>query len=543
MANILFKRGTQAALASATAVDGAFYLTEDTHRLYAGIGSKIVDLNQYIKVVNTIEELEAMTGMQPGDFAYINGGNILAVYTKPSGQTANQWVQINQNTDTTYTITAAGDNASDPGSLTLSLIDQKLNATTATVKFTGTKGVDVNVAEDGTVTIEGNTYTLEKAYTETGDGMVTSFDVTLTPDDDDDGVEASTFNITAGNNIEFEKTANGIKINGLDSVDFVDASCALDVNGADATLTLALSNGADVVVKAEDKFYYSYGKNGTVSADNQGKLNVYTIDEVDALIAGANSMTYKGPVSETIPLPTTGVHVGDTYMVAGSIDIKLGAGNVIDPVNGITVETKLGDLLIATGTEDSTGVITSGLTWTYIPAGDDSQTDTTYYCALNVEENRFSICNSNDEVIGHIDVDSDGMIVVSSTLDENMEDSVDVPWKLNLAHAKPTRTDTTEGDAGVDTVTSVTKVSSDDYGHITGVETTTVTLRGWELSGAEVTVDTEGTEATIVDTLVDSNGNNSSTSTFKIATTQKDNLVIDAKGTNGITLSMEWGTF
>ena len=47
MANLLFKRGLHANLPT-TAVDGAFYLTEDTHRLYAGIGTELVDLNKYI---------------------------------------------------------------------------------------------------------------------------------------------------------------------------------------------------------------------------------------------------------------------------------------------------------------------------------------------------------------------------------------------------------------------------------------------------------------------------------------------------------------
>ena len=37
MANIMFKRGLQANLPQ-TAVDGSFYLTEDTQRLYVGIG-------------------------------------------------------------------------------------------------------------------------------------------------------------------------------------------------------------------------------------------------------------------------------------------------------------------------------------------------------------------------------------------------------------------------------------------------------------------------------------------------------------------------
>ena len=48
MANILFKRGKHSALPT-TAVDGAFYLTTDSHRLYAGIGDELVDLNKYIR--------------------------------------------------------------------------------------------------------------------------------------------------------------------------------------------------------------------------------------------------------------------------------------------------------------------------------------------------------------------------------------------------------------------------------------------------------------------------------------------------------------
>jgi hypothetical protein len=37
MANVLFKRGLAADLAKITEIqDGAFYLTEDTHRLYVG---------------------------------------------------------------------------------------------------------------------------------------------------------------------------------------------------------------------------------------------------------------------------------------------------------------------------------------------------------------------------------------------------------------------------------------------------------------------------------------------------------------------------
>jgi hypothetical protein len=60
MAELLFKRGTQAALANVTPQDGAFYLTTDTGRMYAGITlpgqttAKLVELNQSIIPVDTV---------------------------------------------------------------------------------------------------------------------------------------------------------------------------------------------------------------------------------------------------------------------------------------------------------------------------------------------------------------------------------------------------------------------------------------------------------------------------------------------------------
>jgi len=46
MANVLFKRGAQANLPSSTsAVDGVFYLTTDTNRLYVGQGNNLKLLN------------------------------------------------------------------------------------------------------------------------------------------------------------------------------------------------------------------------------------------------------------------------------------------------------------------------------------------------------------------------------------------------------------------------------------------------------------------------------------------------------------------
>lgn len=109
MANVMFKRGLHSALPK-TAVDGVFYLTTDTHRLFVGQGTEMVELNKSITVVDTIAGLPAVTDVEAGQFYYVKGpnagadnvqnGNILAVCV--SDGTTKRWVQVNPDTDTGY---------------------------------------------------------------------------------------------------------------------------------------------------------------------------------------------------------------------------------------------------------------------------------------------------------------------------------------------------------------------------------------------------------------------------------------------------------
>jgi hypothetical protein len=127
MANVLFKRGAHSALPK-TAVDGVFYLTTDTHRLYVGQGTEMVELNKSITVVDTIAKLPAVEDVEVGQFYYVKGpnagaenvqnGNILAVCV--SDGTTKRWVQVNPdtNTDTGYDyISAASVNGNGNGAV------------------------------------------------------------------------------------------------------------------------------------------------------------------------------------------------------------------------------------------------------------------------------------------------------------------------------------------------------------------------------------------------------------------------------------------
>lgn len=549
MANILFKRGLHQNLPT-TAIDGAFYLTEDTHRLYAGIGTKLVDLNQYIQIVETVSDLDKLTNVQLGDFAYINTGNILAVYREHPTTKVKGWTQINENTDT-ESVQFTGD-GKDDGTLTLTVYNTKGADFSDSIKFIGTKGVDVTVAADGQVTVEGNPYTLSKDYTMSGSN-VTGMTVTLNSEDEE--VEDTSFSIAAGNNITFTKTDDGISINGVDAADFSEES-KLSVTGGTPKLYLELANSNNITLDAKDSLYYTYGKTGASTAYNQGKLDVYTTKEVDDLFIGLNPMHYSGIVSSS-SLPTD-VRIGDTYMVATPFSIKIGADNIVSST-GTTVNVKIGDLFIATGTEDTAGKITAEtLKWTYIPAGNDSQTDTVYTYSLNETENRFSIQESTaGDIVAHIDVDGDDDIVVTSEIDKNYADNVNTPWKLKITHAAQSVIDPENPNiiANTEEVLAISDIKYDAAGHITEIKTDKNQIMGYTLEGANVAnvsgeAATDGKGVVITDTLKNSIGDEKGTSVFKAETVLNasnehiDNLRITANSAkDGFKISMEWGSF
>lgn len=95
MANVMFKRGTQAGFNNLAAYqDGCFYLTTDSHRLYVGTGNNKADLvsQSVITYPNwaAIEALSTESGLcAEGQFYYAKAENILCTYS------GNKWIQIN----------------------------------------------------------------------------------------------------------------------------------------------------------------------------------------------------------------------------------------------------------------------------------------------------------------------------------------------------------------------------------------------------------------------------------------------------------------
>lgn len=553
MANVAFKRGAHASLPWKSAQDGVFYLTEDTHRLYVGQGSELIDLNRYIKTVANVTALAAIATGSPapeeGDFYYVQDGNMLVVWEKDDSAAiagAGHFVQINAYTDTNtdteltaVTSTAAMDANKENVVVTQTFkqvtTDEKTGGTTNVADVTTTfnipvgdlvsagvnVGVDATIDADGkillanagtgantgkavgfkagdnvslgfdadndviTVSATDSTYTLESGAGSTAivlnadagaDSTVTlvsgtqiSLDgaaegkitvnhgaITTTPNDTTseivDLVDEGTFEVidslTIDNGHITGYTKKKYELNDSDTTYTVESVTA-DNTGAVSVALKDSTGAAAKTTKSGQVLYYTVDINGTKhTIYNQGSLNPI-VEYVDDKLQDLNALTYKGVITQTSGLPSN-VPNGSVYMVseAGTYG---------------TQSADVGDLFIATGTENADGVIASP-TWTYVPSGDDTDT-------------QFELAGTGNKIVLSNDVNSNkDEISVVSGVDITATVSDDT---FTISHSDVTRDDSdtvTLTPAAGGTVKVVTEVVSSVTGHVTDVKTANVTL-------------------------------------------------------------------
>ena len=253
-----------------------------------------------------------------------------------------------------------------------------------------------------------------------------------------------------------------------------DANDQFSISGVEAN-----SNG-DIVVKmakngtydetisgkAEQAIYFKDGDDTVIY--NQGDLGISKKIE-DALkpLKSLDALVYRGTVSASdgkFVLPTEGVQIGDTYKTAT-------VGTYED------IAVSIGDLFIATGTEGNDGYISSGLTWTYIASGSD--TDTTY--GFKLENNIYTVEASTEETYkvkyhnGKTDTEGNDDIVITTKdgTSDNVDKILEIAHKEYATHAVPTvTTGTTTAGQKINVVTNV--ITSN--GHVTAVDTGELTL-------------------------------------------------------------------
>ena len=535
MADLLFKRGKHANL-PAVVVDGAFYLTTDTHRLYAGITpegettAELVSLNKYILTYTDLDDLKQNWGNATvGDFAYVEKENVLAYYDGAN------WHQINQNTDTT--LQRKKDGSADgfaisgvDSSVTLTITESDGTAHSDAIAFTGANGISTAVADDGTVTITGTVYDLSGALDNTG----AIFTITL--DNDRSELDSYQVDLNAGSNIEFTGGENTLTISAKDTTLDSDAGSLViesvktgdNITGSKVTFSVEDTDGNVVSKSSENTLYYTV--NGT-TVYNQDELPVYSKDQIDTKFNQLNPMSYKGVVTTLEGLTgLENVKAGDTYMVSGS------------GFDGPNQEgAKKGDLFIATGEETDDGVLTDVI-WTYVPAGDDAMTDTTYSSIVTVSDHKAVLVNDlTEDVVYGIDLEAGDKIELSS-----VEDPSGV-LKTTIKHAAPgaASIQPTDADSTSDNTYEIIVPEAfviDEYGHVAGFQERTYNVAKVTLEGDAVTA--VDNVATVVTTLTDSNGDSRGTATMKLDASAADNLNITATGTdNVVVLKLEWGTF
>lgn len=595
MANVLFKRGLQANLPKSNIIDGAFYLTTDTNRLYVGNNTELVELNKSITVVQSVSDLPK-TGVEVGQFYYIAGenkhagasddnGNILAVVTSIVNGNP-QWTQVNPDTVdgndrlSDVAITKGSYDAVNnviPYTLSFSIKDKDgkviqtitktlnvapkdiiskadvsvstssaegVNAATITTKIKDTSnnnalsagssfsiagGDNVTVTQkDGVVTIatgigkdsvqmhvDGTNVqnqvsaSVRVNSSDSGDILKIAGDTTK-----DIGIVWDAANKVAkighSNSAATAATGDAIQLSHnsksftavtsttYDSHGHISAQTsqqvtlpsyaikAIEVDSADKSklkVSLTDQNGSAFGTATSDSILYNTitvydSVNGTATKStiaNQGDIGTfYSKTAIDNMMKGLDALTYKGTVATTSDLPeaSKGVHIGDTY--------KVNAEN-----SGITINGKaahLGDLLIATGTEDGNGNITSGtLTWTLVQG--NSETDTTYDMKVDAGSGansaKVGILASTDagSFNKYATITGDGVITVTPTAGQGKDGAV------AFAHANSGATAGTYGSNTTGTVAPggsivIPAVTVNAAGHVTSISNTTMTLPG-----------------------------------------------------------------
>ena len=539
---VKFKLGTQDSLNTLKASQkgwevGTFYLTSDSSRLYIGQADELALLNKSVEIYKNLNALKAKGKSYEGDIAYCADENVLAYYN------GNTWAQINPDDDTILTalvqsvssvtngvkITTGGTNS-----------DPKKAVTGADVTITGDKGVQVARTDSTAFKITGDTYALNvQEHADTINDIDLVLDSALQND--------STVHIKGGENVTVTKTAdsNGIQI----------ASKDTKLNG----IILGLNNDGELQVGASDTAgttgllkkqklgYFVDGSYYGIGSDTkQVDLPVYSKDEVDNLFKKLDGMTYRGTIGTSGTTFTmdasfnvlkggtaTDIHIGDMFLVQGG------------SLTYATEKTaKTGDMLIATakdGKSETNGVLDIGdVEWTYVPAGDDAEIDTTYIFKASSTTDSMTITSSNGGgTVGKIAfTEGDGIVIESTDNGGTSPNQLSV----NIKHgtydtAKTTDNKSLTNGGTFDVIDSITY----NNGHISGINTKTIQTLEYKPGPDNVSKDENANSVTISHTLQAGTSLVSDKTAYMVL--KSDTLKLTASAGNTVTADLVWGSF
>lgn len=539
---VKFKLGTQASLNALKNSQkgwevGTFYLTSDSSRLYIGQADELALLNKSVEIYKNLNALKAKGKSFEGDIAYCADENVLAYY---NGDT---WNQINPDDDTILTALTQVVSSVDKGvKITTGGTndDPSKTITAADVTITGAKGAQVAMANNKALTITGDTYALNvQEHSGTTNDIDLVLDSTLQND--------STVHIKGGENVTVTKTAdsNGIQI----------ASKDTKLNG----IILGLNNDGELQVGASDTAgttgllkkqklgYFVDGSYYGIGSDTkQVDLPVYSKEQVDNLFKKLDGMTYRGTIGTSGTTFTmdasfnvlkggtaTEIHIGDMFLVQGG-KLTYATGK----------QAGIGDMLIATakdGKSETNGVLAIGdVEWTYVPAGDDADIDTTYIFKASGTTDSMTITSSNGGgTVGKIAfTEGDGIVIESTDNGGSSPNQLSV----NIKHgtydtAKTTDNKSLTNGGTFDVIDSITY----NNGHISGINTKTIQTLEYKPGPDNVSKDENANSVTISHTLQAGTSLVSDKTANMVL--KSDTLKLTASAGNTVTADLVWGSF
>lgn len=537
MAQVMFKKGLSTALPKTGLVEGAFYLTTDTDKLYiCNDGNKLSLLNQVVHNYPNINALPAIADAAVGEFYYCVAENVLA--TKKA-ESDTSWTQINADTDTKVSeVTATTAVASDIATVTTTVKSTtkaggSAGEKTGSFKIKGAGDNTITRETDGTIVITGKndnaTYTLgtaeggKIALRGSGTGA-TNTEITVK------GAGDIAITSDAAGNLTVDGTT--LKDAIAEATQNVTITSVKNEFAADGKFTTEVATAAGSKKAPAVTPIIKLGTNATEYKFESGTatLPVYTKTEVDTKIdtyfKAADAMVYKGTVSDTVALPTANVQCGWTYKVA-----KAGtyAGTVC----------KVGDLIIA----KVDAATATDATWDVVPSGDEQ-------VITGAVSNTGITISDGAGVLAGITLANGDCTTVAGTASGKITTIKVNHNQVTGTLAAGSTVDVTQTAKGTADFSAITGITRDAYGHVTG--TTVKKLH-------VVDTDTHNDVTSVkVATTHTSSGATLSTTVFTQDTTAgvtanlvitSDNLTITNGTANGATeaaglkINLEWGTF
>lgn len=563
--NVLFKKGLQANLPSSGITENAFYLTTDTHRLYAGVdNTHVALLNSAIVFYETYEELlAAAKQFKPadGDIAYVKKqGNVsvnaLMLYS------GDKWIQINsQNKNTYYQTTgisfAKGTEATaDPSSITYVLtLNQKDQDGTAQTPITASFTIKADDLHD----------TMSATGADSGKNALIKLDNTT-----DKGVK-----LIAGNNVTLttaEKTGSADEI----TIAAKDTTYTLGVT--EGAAQVKLTDGAGTVSGTADfigdsdwinvsnesgkiKVSHNSKSISTPAASDGGKLgdeDTFTVitgitADDNNHVTGIQKTTYK--IQDTTYTIDASLNNDKNLIVAlkdengttkssDSLDISStltvnGEDYTIEPSGKITLPSyytttdidgklKAVNAMVYKGVVNKNGDLpTTGVSigWTYKVGTKDT------YAGIECNVGDLLIANGTEE-------NNENIITAGLTWDHiDTSDKEDTLYTLSVANNVVTLTDSTAGGKQTFEIAGGDKLTASTSGNVITINHDTITVPTTKGSSADVSG--YGQAFTAVTELVeDDYGHVTGITTKKVTLPEADTVEVDK---NNVKLTLKDG--